>query len=126
MRRTKDGRLVRTEIDSEWQETIMFQLPPENRFRYVDQELLKLKLCAVTSASGVLESGNEHYFIRKGILEGQRINDSVYQVRIEARYRAVMSDTTYWVPVWVDARFKRQRGFDKPWEYQCPLFKKVE
>ncbi|GAB3291485.1 hypothetical protein ACFQT0_10835 [Hymenobacter humi] len=126
MRRSKDGRLEHMEVDSEWQETILFQLPLENRFRYVDKDLLKLKLSAVHSAYGALESGTGRYFIQKGVVEGRRINDSVYDVRIDARYLAVMSDTTFWVPVWVDARFKRQRGFDKPWEYQCSLFEKGE
>jgi hypothetical protein len=121
----KKGKLDDKMVDDEWQEVILFQLPHKKSFRYVDKELLKIKLCAVRSSMGVLESGNENYFIQKGYIEGKQINDSVYDVQIEARYRAVMPDTSYWVPVWVDARFKRQRKFSEPWEYRYPLFKQV-
>ena len=120
----EQGRLTDKVVDDEWQETVFFQLPLQNQFRYVNQQLLQVKLCAVHSSFGALESGNGRYVIQNGMLEGRRINDSVYDVQINARYRAVFSDTSYWVPVWVDARFKRQRGFNKPWEYQCPLFKR--
>ncbi|AYA38685.1 hypothetical protein D3Y59_17485 [Hymenobacter oligotrophus] len=115
----KQKKMVDIVIDDEWQDIVFFEVPVgKPHFRYVDKQLLSAKLIDGTSCFCAAEdmiTAN----IRKGVLEGWRLNDTTWQIRIDASYRKSDQDSTWTVKIKVNQRFSVAKPDTSIWHYRC-------
>jgi hypothetical protein len=121
----KAGKMEDIFIDDESQDNFFFQITGKKRhFRLAGKQLLQAKLTAVTSAYGALSVANDNnYRIQAGELEGWLINDSTWQVKLNASYQDVWTDSIRNVTLKVDHLFRVAQPDTVRWQYMHSIEK---